>query len=88
MGLYLLNEEAPKDSSAENIIIDEASMLTEEAVAAVFDKLGFVKRIILVGDYRQLPPIGTGRPFVDLVNKVKPSSFKEQYYLRALLCRA
>lgn len=76
-GRYHPNEDAQKDSSAETIIIDESSMLTEEALAAVFDKLGFVKRIILVGDYRQLPPIGTGRPFVDIVNRVKPASFKD-----------
>jgi ATP-dependent exoDNAse (exonuclease V) alpha subunit len=50
-------------------------MLTEEQLAAVFDALGPVDRIILVGDYRQLPPIGTGRPFVDITKELKPESF-------------
>jgi len=83
-GTYYLNEEAPRFSSARNIIIDESSMLTEEQLAAVFDALGPVDRIILVGDYRQLPPIGTGRPFVDIVNELKPFSFaKENIYCAA-----
>ena len=29
--------------------------------------LGHVQRVILVGDPNQLPPIGVGRPFADLV---------------------
>ncbi|MFM2385819.1 MAG: hypothetical protein RL660_576 [Bacteroidota bacterium] len=74
-GTYFINEDAPKIGNAKNIIIDEASMLTEEQLAALFDALGPVDRIILVGDYRQLPPIGTGRPFVDIVSQIKPSSF-------------
>ena len=57
------------------VVIDEASMLTEEMLAATLDSLAGVKRLILVGDPRQLPPIGAGRPFVDLVNKLKPESF-------------
>jgi len=69
--IYYPNPDAPKDPSARNIIIDESSMLTEEMLAAVFDALGPMDRIVLVGDYRQLPPIGTGRPFVDIINYIK-----------------
>lgn len=29
-------------------------------------------RLILVGDPRQLPPIGAGRPYADIVNRLKP----------------
>ena len=53
-----------------NVIIDESSMLTEEMFGALLEALTSAKRIILVGDPNQLPPIGTGRPFVDLVNKL------------------
>lgn len=53
----------------ETVIIDESSMLTEEMFAALLAALKKnAKRIIFVGDPNQLPPIGTGRPFVDLVN--------------------
>lgn len=51
----------------ETVIIDEASMLTEEMFGALMQALKAAKRIILVGDPNQLPPIGAGRPFVDLV---------------------
>ena len=49
------------------MIVDECSMLTEEQLAALLDALTNVDRLALVGDPRQLPPIGAGRPFVDLV---------------------
>jgi hypothetical protein len=77
-GNYSINEEGAKFSGAKNIIIDEASMLTEEQLASLFDALGPVDRIILVGDYRQLPPIGTGRPFVDIVSQLRPEIFKHE----------
>jgi hypothetical protein len=75
--IYYTNPDAPKDSTARNIIIDESSMLTEEMLAAILDAQGPMDRIILVGDYRQLPPIGTGRPFVDIVNLLKNDSQKD-----------
>lgn len=52
---------------AETVVIDEASMVTEPMLAAVLDHLAGVKRIIVAGDHRQLPPIGEGRPFADAV---------------------
>ncbi len=70
---YHLSEQ-PAQKLEETVIIDEASMLTEDMLAAVLDALKGVKRYILVGDHRQLPPIGAGRPFVDIINKLKPSS--------------
>jgi hypothetical protein len=57
------------------VVIDEASMLTEEMLAATLSALSGVKRLILVGDHRQLPPIGAGRPFVDIVEWLKPTEF-------------
>jgi hypothetical protein len=57
------------------VVIDEASMLTEEMLAATLSALQGVKRLILVGDHRQLPPIGAGRPFVDVVEWLKPDNF-------------
>jgi ATP-dependent exoDNAse (exonuclease V) alpha subunit len=51
------------------VVIDEASMLTLDMLVAVLKALdlGHVQRIILVGDPNQLPPIGVGRPFADLI---------------------
>ena len=53
------------------VIIDEASMITEEQLDAVLDSVRQIERLILVGDPRQLPPIGAGRPFVDIVEFLK-----------------
>ncbi|MEU4772683.1 ATP-dependent RecD-like DNA helicase [Micromonospora sp. NPDC023644] len=54
------------------VVVDEASMLTEEQLAALLDAVTGVQRLVLVGDPRQLPPIGAGRPFVDIVRRLAP----------------
>jgi len=56
---------------ARTVIVDESSMLTEEALDALLDGVEGFDRLILVGDPRQLPPIGVGRPFVDIVNYLR-----------------
>ena len=65
-GQYHINPNA-EALKFDTVIVDEASMLTEEQLAALLDSLTGVERFILVGDYRQLPPIGAGRPFVDII---------------------
>lgn len=51
------------------VVIDECSMVTMDDLVAILNALdpAHVVRIILVGDPNQLPPIGVGRPFADLV---------------------
>lgn len=63
------------------VVIDEASMMTEEMLAATLDAFSSVRRLVLVGDPRQLPPIGAGRPFVDLVNKLRPEHFESAVHV-------
>lgn len=65
-GYYLAPREACYQG-AKTVVIDEASMLTEEMLAATIEALSGVERLILCGDPRQLPPIGAGRPFADLM---------------------
>lgn len=72
-GIYRLSKQDKVDAG-KTVIIDEASMLTEEQFAAILDALKGVDRLILVGDPRQLPPIGTGRPFLDIVNILAPNN--------------
>lgn len=57
-------------------IVDEASMLTEDQLAALVSALPSTARIVLVGDPHQLPPIGAGRPFVDLIALLEEQSDK------------
>lgn len=69
MEYHLSNEEAK--NVPYTVIIDESSMLTEEMFGALLQALRKkAQRIIFVGDPNQLPPIGAGRPFVDLVRKL------------------
>lgn len=75
---YKLSDKSA-DAGARTVIIDEASMLTEEMLAALIQALKGVHRLILVGDPRQLPPIGAGRPFVDIVKYLSPDSVTEKF---------
>lgn len=71
-GRYYVNKEVPRSSAHKTVVIDECSMLTEEQLAAILDAVNGVERLILVGDPHQLPPIGAGRPYVDIVDHLKP----------------
>ena len=70
-GRYILSDR-PKASGFGTVIVDESSMLTEDMLGALLDALQGVKRFIFVGDPAQLPPIGAGRPFVDIIAKLRP----------------
>jgi len=52
------------------IVIDETSMLDLQLAATFFRAIEWqnVKRLILVGDHNQLPPIGRGRVFSDVID--------------------
>lgn len=54
---------------AGTIVIDETSMLDLALAATFFRSIEWqsVKRLILVGDHNQLPPIGRGRVFSDII---------------------
>lgn len=49
------------------IIIDEASMIEAPLMAKLFSSLGSKAKLILMGDPYQLPPVGMGAIFQDLV---------------------
>ena len=71
--LFSGNEKHRKEKT---VVIDECSMLTMDDLVAVLDALDLahVQRVILVGDPNQLPPIGVGRPFADLVSFLETTS--------------
>lgn len=46
--------------SANIVFIDEASMVSEEAMAYIEELVGYGTKIVFLGDQRQLPPIRTG----------------------------
>lgn len=75
---YILSDQHC-DGLYQTVILDEASMLTEEMLATTMDCLKGVKRFILVGDHRQLPPIGAGRPFVDIIKFLRPEGIESKF---------
>jgi ATP-dependent exoDNAse (exonuclease V) alpha subunit len=68
------------------VVIDECSMLTMDDMLAVLLALdlGHVQRVILVGDPNQLPPIGVGRPFADLVAHLDAAKDRKEPAAEAL----
>ena len=72
-GSYRITDDANRERGFKTVVIDECSMLTEDQLSATLDAIETtaVERLILVGDPRQLPPIGAGRPFVDIVRYLK-----------------
>jgi ATP-dependent exoDNAse (exonuclease V) alpha subunit len=71
------------------VVIDECSMLTMDDLYAVLRALdlGHVTRLILVGDPNQLPPIGVGRPFADLVGVLDEPSSEDEVVAAKVLAR-
>jgi exodeoxyribonuclease V alpha subunit len=51
----------------ELVVVDEASMLTTELMIGVFSLAPARCRVLLVGDPDQLPPVGAGNVFQDLL---------------------
>ncbi|MCB0870559.1 MAG: AAA family ATPase [Solirubrobacterales bacterium] len=49
------------------LIIDEASMINLHMADVLLNGLGHDTHIVFVGDADQLPPVGAGKPFADLI---------------------
>jgi len=66
---FALKPQGGDQQGAPTVIIDEASMIPTDLLGVLFRALDLnkVNRLILVGDPNQLPPIGPGRPFVDII---------------------
>lgn len=67
-----------KEADYSTIIIDESSMIDLHLMAALFRAINwhYVKRLILVGDPNQLPPIGKGKVFSDIIEFVKQTNME------------
>ncbi|MEI6045350.1 MAG: AAA family ATPase [Chloroflexota bacterium] len=65
-----------KEEAISTYIIDEASMLDLELIATLFRAINWatVQRLIFVGDPNQLPPIGRGKIFADLIDWIRETN--------------
>lgn len=71
-----------KEEQAQTIIVDESSMLDLELMTTLVRAINWlaVQRLILVGDPNQLPPIGRGKCFAEIISYLKrhqPESYAE-----------
>ncbi|HYI98738.1 MAG TPA: AAA family ATPase [Thermoleophilaceae bacterium] len=49
------------------LVVDESSMLSLQVAKMLFDAVDDGTSVVMVGDADQLPPIGAGKPFADLI---------------------
>jgi exodeoxyribonuclease V alpha subunit len=75
-----------------NLIIDESSMVDLEKLFILFSIIRFdekhFKRLILIGDENQLPPIGYGKPFYDIIQYIlKNEKYLNHYVHFSTNCR-
>lgn len=63
--------------TVENLIVDESSMIDLNKFTILLSIIKFTdkypNRLILVGDENQLPPIGFGKPFYDIIQFIQKS---------------
>ena len=68
--IFALKSESDQSPfQATTVIVDECSMIPTDLFGTLLRALdsGPLRRLILVGDPNQLPPIGPGRPFADII---------------------
>ncbi len=49
------------------LVVDESSMLSLSVAATLLAALGEETHVVLIGDADQLPPVGAGKPFADVI---------------------
>lgn len=59
-----------KKIDADTLVIDEYSMVHSALMSKVMNGIDLNRtKLVLIGDIEQLPPIGAGKPFADIINK-------------------
>ena len=74
--------DAANPVAADVVMIDEASMLDLPLLRALLDALPETAVLVLVGDAEQLPPVGTGSVFRDLVGALEAAAGDDVIRLR------
>lgn len=64
--VFIRNSQNPLDCNA--VVLDELSMVDISLFAAFLDALPLGCRLVLVGDYDQLPPVGAGNVLRDIID--------------------
>ena len=83
---FTLKASGGEKYQASSVIIDECSMIEVVLFATMLRALDIknIERLVLVGDYNQLPPIGPGKIFYDLIEYLKKEEKRTERHLAEL----
>lgn len=83
---FTLKVSGGEKHQASTVIIDECSMIEVMLFCTMLRALDMnnIERLILVGDYNQLPPIGPGKIFFDLIKYLHKETTREAKHLAEL----
>lgn len=71
---FVFSKNAQNLLAADLIVIDETSMVDISLMASLICAISPETKVVLVGDHYQLPPVGPGNPFRDLLSSSKVPS--------------
>jgi exodeoxyribonuclease V alpha subunit len=74
------DEDSPIE--ADLVIVDEASMLSLEICRHLVAAIGPDTHLVLIGDVDQLPPVGPGKPFCELIDSGLAPTVRLDYVFR------
>jgi len=69
--LKAMIDSSAKDIEFDTLIVDESSMIDINLFSDLVKMLPLGSQLILIGDVDQLPPVGAGQPFLDLIRSKK-----------------
>lgn len=69
--LKAIIDSSAKDIEFDTLIVDESSMIDINLFNDLVKMLPLGSQLILIGDVDQLPPVGAGQPFLDLIRSKK-----------------
>ena len=69
--LKAMIDSSAKDIAFDTLIVDESSMIDINLFNDLVKMLPLGSQLILIGDVDQLPPVGAGQPFLDLIRSKK-----------------
>ncbi len=69
--LKAMIDSSTKDTEFDALIVDESSMIDINLFKDLVKMLPLGSQLILIGDVDQLPPVGAGQPFLDLIRSKK-----------------
>lgn len=79
--IFELRHRGGEQESYSTVVIDEASMIPADLFYTLLNALveNDIRRLVLVGDPNQLPPIGPGKPFVDIISFLEQEQIIKTY---------